>query len=129
MNNCIVFPKNNSRGDDNMKKILLIAGCAAAFVFLVNAHIQALSPTDTAAPDTLPSMPSLSVENTPAEAPYLLKEFDKRVAAFASDQPEPLFVSEVYVSELPKADRLLLQDGIPVQSKTELTRLLEDYCS
>lgn len=112
-----------------MKKLLIITGCIAVLAILINAHTQAHPLAEEAPSIILPSITTLPAEETSEASPYLLKEFDKRVAVFARDENEPLFVSEVYVSELPKADRRLLKSGIPVGSKKELTRLLEDYCS
>ena len=99
-----------------MKKLLLITGCISGpsgFITVTTCiHCRSVPP-----------------ETSSIQPPYLLKEYDKRIAVFERDKETPLYVSEVYVSELPKADRRLLQNGIPAQSKKELTRLIEDYCS
>ena len=113
-----------------MKKLLLITGCIALLSIFINARTQAIPPLPASIPqDSQTESVSVPPETSSDEPPYLLKEYDKRIAVFERDKETPLYVSEVYVSELPKADRRLLQNGIPAQSKKELTRLIEDYCN
>ncbi len=64
-----------------------------------------------------------------SEEHYIIREYDKRIAVFEENGSSPLYVTEVYVSELPKADKKLMKEGIHVNSRKELTRLIEDYTS
>ncbi len=112
-----------------MKKILIITGCAALLSILITSYIPAHSIKSDIPPAQLPETITLSESQPVQDAPYLLKEYDRRIAVFSPEKETPVFVSEVYVNELPKADRRLLKEGIPVRSKKELDRLLEDYCS
>ena len=111
-----------------MKKMLLLAGCTALICVLFTAQPQASSIENPSSP-SLPSTVSLPVQEPAQTPPYLLKEFDKRIALFGDDRETPLYISDIYVSQLPEADRLLLKEGLPARSEKELRRLLEDYCS
>lgn len=64
------------------------------------------------------------------EAPcYLLGESEGRLAVFVEGSDQPEMVLEVYLSSLPEADRILLEQGIPAESYERLVSLLEDYVS
>ncbi len=81
---------------------------------------------DTAAPA---ADGAVSQTSKAGESFYTLKEYNKRLAVYEDGKSEPIYISGVFVSELPKADRDLIKNGIPAHSEKELRRLLEDYCS
>lgn len=68
-------------------------------------------------------------DNIAATPAYTLREYQKKVAVFKGSSDTPIYISEVYISELPENDRELLKNGIAAQNKKELDRLVEDYCS
>ncbi len=106
-----------------MKKLILIAGCAAFLWIIITGMTDVSDSKKTDVPQ------QSYVEESTDNVYYQLKEYDKRVAAFSSESKLPIYVSSVYVSELPKEDRLLLKAGITAESKKKLERLIEDYCS
>ena len=63
-------------------------------------------------------------------AEYFLRESGGYVAVFAGRRErEPLRVTAIEAARLRKADRLLLQKGIPADNSAELLQLLEDLGS
>ena len=69
-----------------------------------------------------------SDKETPDDT-YTLKEYHSKLAVFYGSSSLPIYITNVFVSELPKADRTALKNGISVKSRRELNRLMEDYCS
>jgi len=109
-----------------MKKLILITGCMAIVCILLTGHTAADADNSNSSAQIRNTASAQEVSLSPH---YLLRVYDKRVAAFYSDSTTPFFISDVYVSELPKKDRQLLIQGLQVNSRKELDRLLEDYCS
>lgn len=64
-----------------------------------------------------------------SESEFLIKEYNGNVAVFENGKSFPFKTTETMVKDLPVADRELLKKGISVESKEELSRILEDYCS
>lgn len=70
-----------------------------------------------------------------AENPYLtedyytVKEYQGKVAIFNNKSNLPLNIFDTYVSTLPQHDRMLLEEGITIESTEELQRIIEDYTS
>lgn len=64
-----------------------------------------------------------------AETFYTLKEYRSRLAVFKNNDTLPFYLTNVFVNDLPKADRDDLSKGLTVKSRKELDRLIEDYCS
>lgn len=60
---------------------------------------------------------------------YLVGVHQGRIALWQGEDPEPIYVSPYSASSLPKADQTALEQGIPIQSKEDLIRLMEDFCS
>ena len=83
-----------------MKKLILIAGCAAFLWIIITGMTDVSDSKKTDVPQ------QSYVEESTDNVYYQLKEYDKRVAAFSSESKLPIYVSSVYVSELPKEDRL-----------------------
>ena len=59
---------------------------------------------------------------------YTVKEYFGKIGVFDEDGAL-INMIEVYTKTLPKADRLLLREGITVTSKQALDALIEDYSS
>ena len=89
--------------------------CAALSFHPAQKSVLAASPTAvTAAPS--PAVPS-----------YLLMEYEGELCVFSGQTL--VEHTGIPVSALPAADRSLLQQGIPAQSRQELYALLEDLAS
>jgi type VI protein secretion system component VasK len=73
-----------------------------------------------------PVDPVLRQSNGPT---YRLGASQGRLAVFVQDSPDPEMVLDVYLSSLPQADQILLQQGIVTQSYAELVSMIEDYIS
>ncbi len=126
MNNCLKVPKNKYKGADLMKKLLIVTGFMALICILITSNSSSFGKT----PETVMSSPAdESLPSGENEADYIIKAYNRRLAVFEQGQDEPVFISNVYISELPDADRELIKTGICAHSKKELNRLLEDYCS
>ncbi len=63
--------------------------------------------------------------NTESEH-WIMKNYDGRIGIFSADG-KLLDVLDVYANTLPQTDQRMLQEGIKVYSKSELTALIEDY--
>lgn len=62
-------------------------------------------------------------------APYMLGEYQGKVASYHTGNSEPLEVFDIYLDSLPTVNQQELLRGIPAQSLQELQRLIEDYTS
>ena len=63
-----------------------------------------------------------------AEAPiYILGAQNSRVVLFKTGENTPVARYEIYLSLLPEADAEALRKGIPVATREELNRYLEDF--
>lgn len=63
-------------------------------------------------------------------AKYYVKSRDGYVAVFENKRfREPLKITEIETGQLRKADRAMLEKGIPVADRMQLLRLLEDLGS
>ncbi len=62
-------------------------------------------------------------------APYTIGVWEGQVAVFEGDQPFPMQVYDSFVEALPEELRRQVLEGIPVEDKTQLSVLLEDYTS
>ena len=70
-----------------------------------------------------------ATEQTTKYRTYVVREYDGVVAVFYSDSSKPIKVTQRYVKALPGKDRANLKEGIQVNDKEELRKLLEDLCS
>ena len=52
-----------------------------------------------------------------------------RIAIWHGEDPEPECTLPYSASLLPEADRKALEKGIYIQSREELTQIIEDFCS
>lgn len=60
---------------------------------------------------------------------YTISEYQGKIAVFDNKSRLPLNIFDTYVSTLPQHDRMLLEEGIKVQSTEELQKIIEDYTS
>ena len=67
---------------------------------------------------------------TDEERYYYLREYRQRLAVYEEENTEPLYVTDIHLSSLPKADQQAIMDfGIRAKGKKALNRMLEDFCS
>ena len=52
-----------------------------------------------------------------------------RIAIWQGEDPQPTAVLPYRADLLPEADRIALEKGIRLDSREDLTRFLEDFCS
>lgn len=60
---------------------------------------------------------------------FILGVHEGKLALWADSSPDPAVVFPLPVELLPEEDQLLVREGISVDSREELARLLEDYLS
>ena len=60
---------------------------------------------------------------------YTIKEYNGRIAIFKNDNSSPESIYDTYISVLPESDQNKLKNGITVNDKKELQKLIEDYTS
>lgn len=60
---------------------------------------------------------------------FLLGIHDGRIALWKGEDPEPVRIFPYSASLLPESDQALLRKGISIQSREDLTKILEDFCS
>ncbi len=58
---------------------------------------------------------------------YILGAQDGRAALFKAGEAAPVARYDIFLSLLPEADAEALRRGIPVATRTELNRYLEDF--
>ena len=118
----------------NTGKIITGALCGIAAVLFIcmlvlspqNSVQAPKEPVSTAS--SAQSGPAASETNAPATR-YLVKSTDGAVCVYCEGEDKPVTTIETDITALPKVDQELLKAGIPVSSKEELNRLLEDLCS
>ena len=62
-------------------------------------------------------------------ASFLIGIHNGRIAVWQSEDPEPIAILPYSADLLPPADRIALEKGIWLNSREDLTRFLEDFCS
>lgn len=60
---------------------------------------------------------------------YCLREYEGQLAVFRGDSDKPYQKFDVNLNLMSDYDKVLLHDGIFVETQKELTALLEDYLS
>ena len=103
-----------------MKKLVVITG-----IILISCVCFGSLYTPTAA---VYSEPAATAAETRPEG-YVIRDFNGKIAVFRSGEDKPLSVTSTRTATLPKADIKKLKSGILTQSRQELERILEDYCS
>ena len=102
-----------------MKKLILITG-----VILILYLVVVTSVTPAA---TTPSATVMSTEESDAENGYIIGISEGRVAVFRNG--DIVIRTDTQLSDLPKSDRVKLEEGIRIDSLKELKARLQDYCS
>ena len=102
-----------------MKKLILITG-AVLIVYLILVTI-------IAQPETAPSATTVTAQESTAENGYIIGISEGRVTVFKDGQT--VIRTDTQLSDLPKSDRVKLEEGIHIDSLKELKERLEDYCS
>lgn len=75
---------------------------------------------------------SLGKENlteavTTQKTTYTLKDYNGQIALFKNNDEKPTEIYNIFINSLPKADIENIKNGITVETKEELNKLLEDY--
>lgn len=114
-----------------MKKLLIITGIILFICIIITAASDSNKITAKNVYNVSQQTSSSKKESDGSdnEKYYIIKEYNKRVSVFENNAKFPIYMSEVYVNDLPEADLILLKKGIRVNDKKTLNRLLEDYCS
>ncbi|WP_405343663.1 BofC C-terminal domain-containing protein [Ruminococcus sp.] len=102
-----------------MKRLIIITG-ALLIGYLI--MMTALAPAATSEKAT-----SIAVEESDAENGYVIGISQGRVAVFR--EGELVIRTDTQLSDLPKSDRVRLEEGIRIDSLKELKERLQDYCS
>ena len=93
-----------------------------SIVLLISVIISSLF--SNAAPNSISEVP-----DTPQIVTYVVKEYDGKIAVFENGEDTPFKITDVYTKNLPKEDKLLISQGIKVDTDKELALILADYCS
>lgn len=105
-----------------MKKILFATGAILISCVLVSSLYS----------------PSVNAENYSSEAPntvavtdsgYTIRSEGGVIVVYAKGDSSPLMVTDTRIALLPEEDKKRLYQGIDVDSRNALYRVLEDYCS
>ena len=91
---------------------------AAAGVMGTDREERELVNAETAVVSTVSSQPD-----------YLVKEHNGMVAVFMSDEVSPVIETDIPVNGLRQTDRELMEQGVVLESYTEVLYLLEDFGS
>ena len=104
------------------KRILRLLGITGAIL-----AVYLLLVTTVAPPVHAPEAAAYQAVYDADNGAWRIGEYDGSVAVFKGG--ELVLLTDTRVSDLPKADRSRLSQGIDVYSQKELKRMLEDLCS
>ena len=107
-----------------MKKLIITSSCIVVLCLIVSFGVLPSIKNISNKDDIQESNTSSSVNLT-----YVVKSFNGNIAVFDGVHDTPFRIMDVPVNSLPYTDQEILKKGIAVSSKTELTKILEDYCS
>ena len=124
-----------------MKKAVSLAVCAVVillgFALFAENHMQIKnsssqqSTIDEQSNFTSNAASSQESEGLPAMTSrtetYVVKIYQGKIGVFMDEEDIPFHVIDVEVSSLPKADQILLTNGIYVSDSSQLNGILEDY--
>lgn len=99
-----------------MKKLIAVTG-----VILI-AYV-----VFSASAGSVPNTGHSGADDAETAVVYTMRDENGRVVVYRND--DVYLTTNTRVSDLPKSDRVKLQNGITVFSEKELKRLVEDYCS
>ena len=114
---------------------VLLAGMFLSLIILLltvayvinHQRISAENAADQLRPQT--SETAVTILPTETAMSYCLKEFGNGLAVFRGDSPDPYMKLNVNLNLMTDEDRVLLKNGITVDSERELKRLIEDFTS
>ena len=106
-------------------KLVLLSVMATLAVFFASAAVATLHRTA----DPIPLEVYARYRAKSGRAEYLLRDEAGRVAVFRSGKNTPESVTEIETAVLRRADRAMLEKGIPAEDLCELLSLLEDLGS
>lgn len=109
------------------KSIVISAACCIVVIGLL--FFGAFSSSTTLPEPQISSTITSSSAVSSADTFFTIKEFNGTIAVFEQGIDSPVRVTDVAISSLPYVDQELLRVGIRANSRAELNRLLEDYCS
>ncbi len=109
-----ILPFRTQRGDDMRAKQIAVLAAVPLAIFTVTVGLFLL----------LAQPGSAEAAEPPA---YLLGAQGGKVVLFKSGEDTPVARYEIYLSLLPEADADALRRGIPVATREELNRYLEDF--
>ena len=102
-----------------MKKLIIITGMVLiAYLILVTPLTPAATTQDKTA---------VAARESTAESGYIIGISEGRVTVFKDG--DTVVRTDTKLSDLPKSDRVKLEEGVHVDSLKELKERLEDYCS
>lgn len=102
-----------------MKKLIMITGIILiVYLIIVTVIVQ---------PAASPSAGTVSAEESVGDSGYLIGISDGRVTVFRDGKV--IVRTDTQLSDLPKSDRVRLEEGIHIDSLKELKERLQDYCS
>ena len=102
-----------------MKRLLGVTGAILAVYLLLTATV--------APPAHAPEAAAYQAVQEADKGVWVVREYEGAVAVFKGGKP--VLITDTLVSQLPKADRNRLSEGIDVNSEEELKRILDDLCS
>ena len=103
----------------DLKKLIIITGVIlTAYLILMTALAPAATTQESS---------SAAVQESTAESGYIIGISQGRVTVFKDG--DTVVRTDTKLSDLPKSDRVRLEEGIRVDSLKELKERLEDYCS
>lgn len=118
-----------------MKKLIGLTGSFVIFCLILNSVLlpslpQVKAEKQISVPNTVSNTkPESKAPPKIIETTYILKNYNGKIAVYESSSEKPIKITDTDISKLPKEDQAQLKLGIKAKSKSELNRLLEDYCS
>lgn len=104
---------------------IITTGLAVVAIFLLLTAIIMPLKNDNNAVDYKQSDNSVSA----VEQSYTVRAYHGKIAVFEAGSSEPIKITDTDIRILPQADKKLLETGIPADSLSDISKILEDYCS
>jgi len=112
--------------------ILLIFGMVMLILLYIRRPVPVPDSGNSESParsatTTVPTLPTQPTQ--PPDAPYILGQWEGKLALFTPPDAYPRQVYDIYLSAFPIEEQRRLEAGIPAQNEVELAALLEDFTS
>lgn len=104
------------------KRLVTTVGLILAAFFIAGIIMLFIGGQDTAK-----AQPTERQQTTVDSDIYIVKDYNGKVAVFYEGEDKPMRLTEQQVEALPQTDRDMLKEGVTVEGKEALRRLLEDY--